>query len=491
MPEFSVALSDAVDPLVLALDVGSTGSRGGLYDATGRPVRRMRHKVPHAFATAADGTSVIDPDAVLAEVDEILTVLTPPAVRGRVAGVALDTFASSLVGVDGGGRPVTPCFTYADARCTDQVTALRAEIDELAVQQRTGTRLHSSYLPARLRWLRETDPGAFTRATRWLSLGEYLYLRLLGTTAVGTSTAAWTGMLDRRTGTWDAPMLEVAGLRADQLSPVHDPDRPLTGVDSHWPVLAGAAWFPVIADGFAANVGAGGTEATTAVVSAATSGAMRLLVPGTPEHVPTGLWCYRVDAGRTLMGGAVNDVGRALSWLDETVRVEAVDRAAVLAADPDPATPTVLPYLTGERSTGWAAGARALLADVTAATTAPALYRATLEGVALSYGRVAAQLAQVAGPPQRIVAGGRVTQDLPAWLQVLADVLGAPVRPVTIKRSTLRGTALIALASLAPDVPRAAVPLGPASNPVPQRAGYYTARAGRYGALYDAVIAPS
>ena len=71
MARFSVELREAVDPLVLAVDVGSTGSRGGVYDARGLPVAGLRHKVPHSFTTAADGTSVIDPLQVLAEVEGI------------------------------------------------------------------------------------------------------------------------------------------------------------------------------------------------------------------------------------------------------------------------------------------------------------------------------------------------------------------------------------------------------------------------------------
>src|SRR4051812_33193247 len=68
-------------------------------------------------------------------------------------------------------------------------------------------RLHTSYLAPRLRWLRDTAPDTFRSAHRWMSLGEYVYLRLLGTTVAGSSTAAWTGMLDRRTGQWDLELL--------------------------------------------------------------------------------------------------------------------------------------------------------------------------------------------------------------------------------------------------------------------------------------------
>jgi gluconokinase len=100
------------------------------------------------------------------------------------------------------------------------------------IQQRTGCRLHASYLTARLRWLRDTMPGTFRSVRHWMSLGEYIYLQIVGTTAAGTSTAAWTGMLDRRTGQWDQELLDVCGVRDEQLSEVRDPDQPIIEVDA-------------------------------------------------------------------------------------------------------------------------------------------------------------------------------------------------------------------------------------------------------------------
>jgi gluconokinase len=487
-----VALEDALDPLVVALDVGSTASRGDVYDASGRPVEGGRRKVAHQFRTGSDGTSEIDPDQVADELGQIITGLVDRPLQGRGAGVALDTFASSLVGVDADGRAVSPCYTYADSRCGPQVTALRAELDEAQVQQRTGCRLHSSYLPARLRWLRETDRDRFAAARRWLSLGEYVYLRLLGTTAAGTSTAAWSGLLDRRTGGWDPEMLGAAGVDADQLSEVRDPDRPLTDVGpevaKRWPVLAGARWFAPIADGFASNLGTGADDETTAAVAAATSGAIRMLVHDIPENIPSGLWCYRVDSRRSLLGGALSDVGRVVSWLQDTVQLGEQDPDRLMAAAPDAATPMVLPYLSGERATGWAADARAVIAGVSTATDGALLFRGAMEGVALSYARIADQLRTAVGDPRRIVASGRVTQDLPGWLQVLADVLDAPVEPVTTKRTTLHGTALHALEVLAPNTARARLATAPTLHPVPAHRDHYRARAEQYDRLYRAVI---
>ena len=208
-------------------------------------------KVPHQFTTRDDGTSEIDPDQIVGEVQQIITALATDRRAGRIGGVALDTFASSLVGVGADRRARTPCFTYADSRCAAQVAELRRELDERVIQQRTGCRLHASYLTARLRWLRDTVPDTFRSVRHWMSLGEYIYLQILGTTAAGTSTAAWTGMLDRRTGQWDQELLAVCGVREEQMSEVRDPDQPFTEVDAavrgRWPGLAGAPgsrWSP-------------------------------------------------------------------------------------------------------------------------------------------------------------------------------------------------------------------------------------------------------
>jgi len=215
-----VALDAALDPLVLALDIGSTATRGGVHDAAGRRVHRLQHKVPHAFTVSPDGTSVIDPDQVSAEVEQVLDAVTGNRRLGtRIGGVAMDTFAASLIAVDGAGRALTPCLTYADSRSADAVTALRQELDEHAVQQRTGTRLHTSYHAPRVRWLAATQPRVVAAATAWWSLGEYILARLVGHPLAGTSTVAWTGLLDRRTGELDAELLAAAGVGPEQFSP--------------------------------------------------------------------------------------------------------------------------------------------------------------------------------------------------------------------------------------------------------------------------------
>lgn len=489
---FTTTLEAAQDPLIIGLDVGSTASRGGLYDAAARPIDERRFKIPHVFTTAADGTSIIDPDQIVDELAAILDALAGSDVAGRVAGVGLDTFSSSLVGVDASGRALTPAFTYADSRCAPQLATLRAELDEAEIQQRNGTRLHTSYLAPRLLWLRETDPATFDAVTTWMSLGEYVHQRLLGTSAAGTSVAAWTGLLNRHTGAWDDILLGHIGLDPAAFNDLADPDQPLfdTGnrIAQRWPALTGVPFFAPLSDGIASNVGTG-ADARTIVVAAATSGAMRVLVDGVPEVIPPGLWCYKIDRNRSLLGGALNDVGRAVTWLQSVLLLpdaEGID--AALAAEPVPDTPVVLPYFTGERSTGWNGRARAVLSSVSVASTPATIFRGTMEGVVQVYARVADQLRLVAPDAGEFLVSGRVTQDWPSLQQVMADVLGAPVTPLTIKRATLRGTALLALESLAPNVPRAHPDRGSSFVPMPHRTAYYAAQGAEFDRLYTAVL---
>lgn len=493
---FDIELKDAVAPLVLALDVGSTASRGMIYDAHGRPVGK-RAKVPHAFTVAPDGTSEIDPDQVVSELRTVIDELLGSVRKEQIAGVAIDTFASSLVVVDEAGDPLTPCYTYADGRCHAQVESLREELSDESLQQRTGTRVHSSYWPARLRWLAKERPEVTRAAAHYLSLGDYVLRKLTGVLSTGTSSAAWTGLVDRHTAGWYAELVEICGIRLEQLPPIHHLDQPLeigakaqARIAKTWPALADARWFAAVADGLAANVGLGAHDETAIGASCATSGALRVLVREMPDELPTGLWCYRVSHDRSLVGGALNDVGRALAWADVTLAVDQIDPAELslaLTAEPHGTTPLVLPFFTGERSTGWASSARAVLTGVTAASAPVEVYRGVVEGIALAYARIASQLRQVAPQPEKLYAGGSVATDRPELLQVMADAMRTPVTPVTIKRSTLHGTALLALETLAPDVRRARPERGATLPPDYHRRPYYTERFRRFQQVYDAL----
>ncbi|MFT3875506.1 MAG: FGGY-family carbohydrate kinase [Propioniciclava sp.] len=284
------------------------------------------------------------------------------------------------------------------------------------------------------------------------------------------------------------------GVSAGQFAPIVDPEDPITDVSREvarrWPALEGAAWFPAIPDGYASNLGVGAITPEDAALSAATSGAMRVIVPGTPQVLPSGLWAYRVSRHSSIVGGALNDVGRVMAWMERTFAAatpEEID--AALRAAPGAGTPLVLPFLTGERATGWAGNARAVFTGVSSSTTGLDLWRGACEGVAVSYARVFEQLASVNPALSRVIASGGVTQDYPGVMEIVTQALGFPVQVVDVKRVTMRGAAVMALTALDPGHPMARIPETALTLPDPAQRGYYDGLRERFEAVYDGVIA--
>ncbi|APX33433.1 sugar kinase [Brachybacterium sp. P6-10-X1] len=493
MPRFNISADDADGPLVVGIDIGSGGTRAAVYDVSGREVDKLTHKESHEFTVGDDGTSTIDADQVVEEIRTALGAVLGGELPGTVRGIGFDTFASSLVAVDADGHAITPCITYADTRCHAQVTDLASRLDIDELHERTGARLHSSYTAPRLAWLREEHPEVFARTERFMALGEYVAFRLLGTAALGTASAAWSGMIDRRTGQYVPELLEAVGVQASTMGEALDPDDALpvagTPLAEEFPQLADAQWLPVIGDGLAANLGIGALGAGTWGISTATSGAIRQLLDTEISSLPSGLWAYRVDQSRTLVGSAMSDCGRVLDWarneLDIPFEIAKTDTEALFSAPPSSATPLVIPFFSGERGTKWRGSSRALFANVGASTTAEDMLRGAMEGVALSFLRIADQMREAGGDPERIVLSGGMTEAIPSWLHLLADALGAPIDHVAVSRSTMRGSAVMALERAAPDAAVAEAPVLRRIEPVAEHAAYYRERLERFEKLAD------
>ncbi|WP_394213853.1 gluconokinase [Brachybacterium vulturis] len=494
MPRFHVPAEDAQGPLVVAIDIGSGGTRAAVYDISGREVGALHHKESHEFTVDDDGTSTIDADQIVEEIRAALTaVLAAAPLPGQVRAIGVDTFASSLVAVDAAGEALTPCITYADTRCHAQVDRLAASLDVDELHERTGARLHSSYTAPRLAWLRETRPEVFARTERFMALGEYVASKLLGTPALGTASAAWSGMIDRRTGQYVPELLEAVGVDVSAMGPALDPSDALpvdgTPLAAEFPQLEDAVWVPVIGDGLAANLGIGALGEGTWGISTATSGAIRQLLSTEIPSLPSGLWAYRVDQQRTLVGSAMSDCGRVLDWCRHELAmpsdVATTDTTALFSAPVSAGTPLVVPFFSGERGTKWRGSSRALFANIGASTTWEDMLRGAMEGVALSFLRIADQMREAGGEPERIVLSGGMTGVIPGWLHLLSDALGMPLDHVAISRSTMRGAAVLALEQAAPGARVAEAPVLTHVEPVAAHQDYYRERLERFEELAD------
>jgi gluconokinase len=480
--------------MVIALDLGTSSARAALYDAGGRAVPGRFHQVAYAPVTTRDGGVEHDPARLLDAAAACLDAVVRAARHDDVRAVGVTSFWHGLLGFDANHHPVTPLFMWADSRSTREASLLHDALDEEALHARTGCHLHASYWPAKLRWLARERPAEVARVARWGSIGEHLELAFFGDTATGLSMASGTGLLDQDALRWDAEALAAAGIEPRHLFPLAPRAVGRHGLRApwamRWPGLRGVPWFSAVGDGAASSVGSDCVDVHRVALNVGTSAALRIVTSGrvTP---PRGLWRYRVDHQRAVLGGATSEGGNLYAWCREVLRLpdDAAVERALAARGPDSHGLTVLPFLAGERAPGWRGDRRGAVAGLSLDTTALDVVHAALEAVSLRLALVYELLAPHAAPDHLVVASGGAVSRSRVWTQMLADALGRAVHCSPEQEATSRGAALLALEALGtlPDVTVARAPLGEVFTPAAARHARYRAALERHKRLDERV----
>jgi gluconokinase len=435
---------------VLALDVGTSGVRAALFDNESNEVVSVR--VGRDASLLSDFTE-LDPDKLVDEVIQAIDKLFSEAsdIEG-IEAIAISAFWHSLLGIDSKGLPATPVLTWADTRATRFAKTLRNDFNEPEIHLRTGCRFHSSYWPAKILWLREEQHDAYEKTDKWIGFAEYLCLQLFGKICVSTSMASATGLMNQRTCYWDWEFLSQLDLPRETLPSIdHNINMTLRSTFvERWPALVNARLITVVGDGAANNIGGGCASKKKIALMVGTSGAMRTVFAGDPPpDLATSIWSYRADQRRVAVGGALSDGGGLYRWLMQSLAVdnEAEFASELARLEPDSHGLTVLPFWSGERSTGWTGDARGAIVGFTQQTKPVEIVRAALEAIAYRFALIAQALDEIS-PDAQIVATGNALRSSPVWLQIIADVLGRQVVLGGSAEASIRGAALLALEAL-------------------------------------------
>ncbi len=433
-------------PLILAIDLGTTDAKSGLFTLDGRLVGLARAGYP----TNRNGHGVAEQDpaawwTALASTTRQLAADSGSSKRSRasqIVAICCVGQGPTLVPTDAAGRATGPAITWLDTRAA-------IEVDELAAM--TGRfSWELGVLPAALH-LERNDPATLGEARWYLNAWEAIACRMTG-------VAAET----RLTGQLRADPSDVAGsgIRTDRLPPVvaagEHLGELLAGPASDLGLAAGT---PVVAgtvDAYASFFGAGLLEPGDAVDTGGTSGGFAvyadraLRIAGSfcaPAPVP-GLW---------VLGGAMNATGKALDWfggaiIDGTFSIEELLAEAALIP-PGSAGLIFLPYLAGERSPIWDPDARGAFVGLTLGHTRGHLARAVVEAAALALRQVISPIVAAGASIRELRVSGGPAQSL-AWNQLKADVTGLVVAVPRVPETALLGAAISAATGIGahPDV---------------------------------------
>lgn len=411
--------------MYVGIDVGTSTVKAAAFDASGhelavasRPVRLTLH----------GGFVEQDMDEVYGAVIAVLGEVTAHSPEPiELAGLTGQGDGVWLLDAD--GRPVRPAASWMDGRAHELVDRWLADGTFQTVFRRTGNAMFPGCPGPLLAWLDSHEPKSLDAATAAVYCKDMVFQRLTGAGPTTDVSDASMPFLDPRTRTYDNGVVELLGLthRRGLLAPVSDPVATAHTLGEGLPAGTRIANGPY--DLPACALGAGVTSPGDGLLIVGTC--LASLVATTDLDLtgePAGLYINTDRPGHWLRAMPAMVGTAALDWVLSTTGVRHEEVDGLLAETPPGAHGVrVLPYFapSGERAPFVEPRLRAELTGVSLETTPADLIRATCEGI----GYAARHCLQAAGLTGTLAVCGGGTRS-PAWMRLLSDVLGRPLRVV-------------------------------------------------------------
>jgi xylulokinase len=482
---------------LIGADVGSQSVKTVLLDPDGQTVGSAGHGC--TMAHPRSGWAEQDPahwtGALARAVGEVLD--GSGVAPSEVTHLGLASQVDGLVPVDHRLEPLRPGIIWLDRRAADQAAALAGALGHERIFATTGLNADASHVAPKLMWLREHEPEVFGQAVSFPPVGGYLLGWLTGVLAQDHANASSTLLYDVSTGTWDAAMLDAAGLDPGVLAGIRPSAEVAGTLTAHAAQALGLSRDCAVVvgtgDEHGACIGAGATTPGLVADVSGTAEPVAVTAPAAvfdPEHVVE--THAHAITGLLLVENPGFVSGGCTLWCAESVL--GTDQAGLfeLAAAAPAGSDGVLfvPALSGATVPRWNDRMRGVFAGLAMNHDRRHLARAVLEGCTFALRDVVGRLDALglAGPEIRVVGGGGRSE---LWLQVKADVTGRTVRRVLAPEPTALGAAVLAglaagvFADAADAVDRTVTLHPRAYHPDPATSAVYAERYAQYRALYD------
>jgi erythritol kinase (D-erythritol 1-phosphate-forming) len=461
---------------IICVDAGTTLIKAVGYDATGAEAALARRET--VVSRPAPGHAEQDMDAVW---DAVAAAVREVAAQvGGADFVAITAQGDGCWLVSSDGRPTGPAILWNDARAASIVDAWTREGRAATAFTTNGSAAASGLPHAILTWLRAHDPGRLDRSSALLTCGGWIFSRMTGELVAEESDAS-APFMDLRARAYSPDLLALFGLEGARRLLPGIASCPVAGLT---PDAAGALGLPsgtpvVMApyDIAATALGVGAAESGQACGILGTTLCTEVVV-GSPvlDGPPTGITIALpggyLRAFPTFAGTEV------VQWTCRLLGLSAPAELGELAllSEPGAGGLAFLPYLSpaGERAPFSDPLARGGLLGLSFEHGREHVARAVLEGLTMVIRDCLA--ATGAAPTELRVCGGGSASA--AWLGLIADVTGLPVRRSADAEVGARGAYLVGLAATgaAPSVASAAarhVRLREAVSPDPDRRAFY------------------
>ena len=481
--------------LYIGIDLGTSAVKLLLMNEAGQILNVVSRTYPLEFPRP--GWSQQNPEDWRKAVWEGIPALLEGFDRAQVAGIGAGGQMHGLVVLDEADRVIRPAILWNDGRTAQQVAYLNETVGKDRLSAWTANIAFAGFTAPKLLWMRENEPELFAEIKKIMLPKDYINYLLTGVHSTDYSDASGTLLLDVAKRRWSEEMLELCGLRAEQMPRLFESYETVgallpeaaraLGLPESVRVAAGAG------DNAAAAVGTGTVGEGGCNLSLGTSGTIFISSDRFRVDENNALYAFaHADGGYHLMGCMLS-AASCNKWLMEDIfRTEdyAAEQAAVSREKLGRNPVYFLPYLMGERSPINDTNARGMWIGMTMDTRREDLTQAVLEGVAFAIRdslEVAGSLGISIGKSR--ICGGGAKSDL--WLHILANVLNVELERVASEQGPGLGGAMLAMvacgafASVA-DACRALVRVSGTVRPDPELAARYAARYRQFRQIYPA-----
>jgi xylulokinase len=438
---------------VIGLDVGTTSTIGVLMGLPNSLVAVASRKA--TLSSPHPGWAEEDPAEWWRNSSSILRELVAalPGELSALRGICVTGMVPALVLLDEAGRVLRPSIQQSDGRAAAEVEELQREVDEAAFLARTGNGVNQQLIAAKLRWLERHKPGIFSRIRTVLGSYDYVNWRLTGVLGVEQNWALEAGLVDLADDVICNDLVALTHLPRAAFPAKHVSHCVLGGVTAAaametalpegLPVFGGAA------DHIASALAAGLVEPGDVLLKF--GGAGDIVIASDLARPDRRLFLdYHLAPGLYAPNGCMAASGSALNWLAAIIRHDgpnenphaALDRAAA-SIPPGSDGVLCLPYFLGEKTPIQDPLARGTFTGLSLSHGPAHLWRALLEAVAYGFRHHVDVLTEIGYGPQRFLASDGGTRSR-VWMQIVADVLQAPVRLVENVHGSAVGAALVA-----------------------------------------------
>lgn len=447
------------EPLLLALDQGTTSTRAILFDRTGRELALAGRPLTQSYP--ADGW--VEHDAEEIFIATVATLRDVVAQAGRtldsVTALGVTNQRETVVVWDReSGRPIAPAIVWQDRRTAEVCDRLRSEGAEVRVTEVSGLLLDPYFSATKLAWLLDNVDGARAAATsgRLLAgtIDTWLIWRLTGgrVHATDATNASRTLLFDIERQAWSPEMAELFGVPLSLLPEVRDCAGDFGTTDAA--VLGAAVPIRGVAgDQQAALMGQGCVRPGEMKATYGT-GCFLLLNTGRTRprssHRLLSTVAARIGGQVTYaLEGSIFIAGAAIQWLNESLNVaggpEAVEALAARAR-PDHGVMFV-PAFTGLGAPWWRTEARGALFGLTRDVGLPEMAAAAFDSAAWQTDDLVEAMRgdapEAFGPAAVLRIDGGMSRSR-RFPQRLADLTGVPVARARYEETTALGAALFA-----------------------------------------------